>query len=131
MSLHPVSGTIAGCVALRIHSPTLAEIAPYLDEGATIVALPARSGFDLQARELLHPFSTSRSRLPRAALRRKSSSGMAPLGTRAPGDADRGDCPQATGIAGLAARAAPALTRRSPQFSTRRRVVRFLLGGGC
>lgn len=40
------------------HGPTLAAIAPYLDEGVTIVALPARSGFDLQARALLETSAT-------------------------------------------------------------------------
>ncbi|MFW6063240.1 MAG: NAD/NADP octopine/nopaline dehydrogenase family protein [Chloroflexota bacterium] len=49
----PGAGLILLALPAYAHGPTLAAIAPYLEEGVTIVALPARSGFDLQARATL------------------------------------------------------------------------------
>lgn len=37
------------------HGDTLAAIAPYLEPAATVGALPARGGFDYQARDILRP----------------------------------------------------------------------------
>lgn len=48
----PGSDLILLALPAYAHGSTLEAIVPYLEAGATIVALPARSGFDLQARTM-------------------------------------------------------------------------------